>query len=163
MKKYIKAFLWLLSSLLLPYQPFGIALFLVPNIYINIIVPYFLLKTLFGRDALQIKAVSILWKIPIILVLIAGMLLGEFVCLVTTPSDMSLVLIIATFFFKILLLRTITYTMMIFIWQPNILKHGKTLAYLIVLAYCAFVGYALYAMKDAPDTDMPINAVSEGV
>lgn len=151
--KYLKSFFLLFSTLFFPLQFLGISLYLIPSVYISIIVPYLLWKIWFYHTCHKIKLVSYLWKIPIIFLLAAGLFYTEIILIFVIPPTISLVGKIITFYLLLLLLRCLTYALMIFVWQPNILKSYAIIAFAGTFIYCLATVYFLYSAYTAPDTD----------
>ena len=60
--KYLKSVLLVLSTLIFPLQIFSVVLYFVPALYTCIIVPYFIWKIWFGKEAQKIKIYSLFWS-----------------------------------------------------------------------------------------------------
>ena len=152
--KYIKSLLLVLSTLLFPLQIFSIVFWFVPALYISAIVPYYLWKIWFGENNQKIKIYSLFWKVPIIFFIAYTMLYMEMLLsLIIFAIGVSLIGKIIIFVFLIFLLRCLVYAMMIFIWQPMILKSYKIWVYVGIVIYCAANSYFIYLIRNAPDTD----------
>lgn len=158
--KYIKSVLLLLSTLLVPLQFFGVILYWLPCIYVGLVVPYLLWRIWFNKNNIKANPVSYLWKIPIIFILTASMFYAELFLIFIIPMTISFTAKIIIFAVLLFILRCFIYAMMIFIWQPDILKSKKKWAYLGVILYCATTVYFLYSIPNAPDTDIPESLMS---
>ncbi len=125
--QYIKSALLVLSTLLAPLQFFSLFFNFLPGLYVYFVVPYLLWRIWFNRDDYTASKESYFWKIPIIFVITAGMFFAEVLLfsLFVFPSGASLSAIMITFAVSLLMFRCLSYAMMIFIWQPNILKTCK--------------------------------------
>lgn len=151
--KLIKIILLLISTLLWPLQLFSIAFYFIPSIYVSLIVPYLMWKILFGKTNFQIRKYSLIWKIPIIIFLAMAMFYTEMGFIFIFATSISLISKIIIFVFLLLLIRCITYAMMIFIWQSDILMSHRKLIYIAIMVYCVIAGYLAYSIANAPDTD----------
>lgn len=151
--KVIKTALLLLSTLLFPLQFFSVVFYFIPSLYICLIVPYFMWKIWFDEDNKKIKKISLIWKLPIIFFLAMAMYEIEmmFIFLVLLIESFTLKLIF--FICLLLIFRCITYVMMIFVWQSDILLPYRKLIYAFILAYCIAVADFWYSCKNAPNTD----------
>jgi len=139
--KYIKSVLLLLSTLFVPVQ-FGSLVFNLLSIpYVSFVVPCLLWKIWFNRDDYKVSPTAYFWKIPIILFFIAIMFVTEIEILLAILfwEKLSNIAMVALYVVLVLILRCLNYAMMIFIWQPNILKAGKKWAYLGMGLYGACV------------------------
>ena len=158
--KLIKIMLLLISTLFWPFQFFSTAFYFIPSIYVSLIVPYLIWKILFSKTNFQIYKYSLIWKIPIIMFLAMAMFYTELGFIFIFATSMSLISKIIIFGFLILLARCITYSMMIFVWQPNVLKSYKIWAYIGIILYCLANFYFIYSIRNAPDIDdynLPFN------
>ena len=75
---------------------------------------------------------------------------------VTFATEMPLVGKIIIFVFLLFLLRCLAYAMMIFVWQPDILKSYKIWGYAGIILYCIANSYFIYSIQNAPDTDYSV-------
>lgn len=152
--KYTKSILLILSTLFCPLQIFGIILYFIPILYISIVVPYFIWKIWTGKNNKKIQIYSLFWKIPTILFIAFTMIYIEIFLLFTIfATETPLIGQIIIFILMLLLMRCIIYTMMIFIWQPDILKSNKIWAYTGIIIYCIANLYLIYSIENAPDID----------
>lgn len=151
--KLIKIILLILSTLFFPWQFFGMFFLFIPSLYICFVVPYFIWKIWCGQNIQTINKISLVWKIPTIIFLAFALIVSEIMLIFLIPITMSLVGKVIFFICSVLLVRCLTYAMMIFVWQPNILKSYKYFAYAGVMAYCLAMGYFLYSVEYALDTD----------
>lgn len=151
--KLIKTTILLISTLLLPIQLFGIVFYCIPSLYIGIVVPYLIWKIWFGEDKQKIKKINMIWKIPVIILLAADLIVVEMMIFSPLVFISSLLGKIIAGIFLVLLLRAVTYASMIFIWQPNILKPYRNLIYAFILSYIMFMADFMYLSQNAPDTD----------
>lgn len=152
--KYIKSSLLLLSTLLFPIQIFSIFLYFIPALYISFVAPYLIWKIWFGKYKQKTQIYSFFWKIPIIIFLAFTMFYTDVLSMfIIFATEISLIGKIIIFVFLLLLLRCITYAMMIFIWQPDILKSHKIWAYAGVIIYCIANSYFIFSSPNAQDTD----------
>ena len=151
--KLIKTILLLLSTLLFPLQFFSIAFYFIPSLYIGVAVPYLIWKIWFGKDNQKIKKITLTWKLPIIIFLACAMFGIEILLIFLVPLTLPFIWKLIFFTFSLLLLRCITYAMMIFVWQSDILVPYRKLIYAFILAYCAAISYFVYSSINAPDTD----------
>ena len=146
----------LLSTLLFSLQYIFIVLWL-PAIYVNFIVPYFIWKLLFHGNIKNIKPTSLIWKIPAITLLAFCSMFWEISAfLMSSFADGHFLITAAFFFAEILIIRIITYTLTIFIWQPELFKFPKTLL-IIAFLYCMTAGYEIYLSHNTPEkyTSLP--------
>ncbi len=152
--QYIKSALLVLSTLLVPVQFFSLVFNFLSFPYVSFVVPYLLWKIWFNRDEYKLSPISYFWKIPIILFLIAIMFVAEVEILLAILfwETLSNITKIAIYVVLVLILRCLNYAMMIFIWQPNILKSGKKWAYLglglyyVCVICCVFPFIAIFAL-----------------
>lgn len=151
--KLIKIMLLLISTLLFPLQFFSIAFYFIPTIYISFIVPYLIWKIWFEKDNQKIKKITLTWKLPIIIFLACAMFGIEILLIFLVPLTLPFIWKLIFFTFSLLLLRCITYAMMIFVWQSDILVSYRKLIYAFISAYCIAVSYFVYSSINAPDTD----------
>lgn len=152
--KYLKSVLLVLSTLIFPLQIFSVAFYFVPALYICILVPYFIWKIWFGKEGQKIKIYSLFWKVPVILFVAFTICYVEILLLfIIFATGIPLVGKIIIFVFLLFLLRCLAYAMMIFIWQPGILKSYKIWGYVGVILYCIANSYFIYSIQNAPDTD----------
>jgi len=150
--KLIKTILLLISTLPFPLF-FGVLLYVVPALYVSFVVPYLIWKIWFGKDSQKIKKNTLIWKIPLIFLLIISMFFIEMLLIFATPTTLSLIVKIMIFAFLLLIIRSITYAMMIFVWQTDILVPYRKSIYTFILVYCVVVLCFAYSTVDAPDTD----------
>ena len=148
--KFIKTILLLLSTLLFPLQFFSIAFYFIPSLYIGVAVPYLIWKIWFGKDN---QKITLTWKLPIIIFLACAMFGIEILLIFLVPLTLPFIWKLIFFTFSLLLLRCITYAMMIFVWQSDILVSYRKLIYIFILAYCIAVSYFVYSSINAQDTD----------
>ena len=152
--KYIKSSLLLLSTLLFPIQIFSIFLYFIPALYISFVVPYLIWKIWFGKYKQKTQIYSFFGKIPIIIFLAFTMFYTDVLSMfIIFATGIPLIGKIIIFSFLLFLLRCVTYAMMIFIWQPSILKSYKVWGYIGVILYCIANSYFIYSTQNAPDTD----------
>lgn len=151
--KLIKTILLLLSTLLFPLQFFSIAFYFIPSLYIGVAVPYLIWKIWFGKDNQKIKKITLTWKLPIIIFLACAMFGMEILLIFLVPLTLPFIWKLIFFTFSLLLLRCVTYAMMIFIWQSDILKPYRKLIHTAIMVYCVTVLYFAYSVINAPDTD----------
>ena len=150
--KLIKIMLLLISTIPFPLF-FAILLYVVPALYVSFIVPYLIWKIWFGKDNQKIKKITLTWKLPIIIFLACAMFGIEILLIFLVPLTLPFIWKLIFFTFSLLLLRCVTYAMMIFVWQSDILVSYRKLIYIFILAYCAAVSYFVYSSINAPDTD----------
>jgi len=150
--KLIKTILLLISTIPFPLF-FAILLYVVPALYVSFIVPYLIWKIWFGKDNQKIKKITLTWKLPIIIFLACAMFGMEILLIFLVPLTLPFIWKLIFFTFSLLLLRCITYAMMIFVWQSDILVSYRKLIYIFILAYCIAVSYFVYSSINAPDTD----------
>lgn len=151
--KYIKSCLLVVSTLpfLLFYSAF---LYFIPALYVSFVVPYLIWRIWAGKDNQRTRKYSLIWKIPLIIFLAIAMFHIEIVLIFIFAIEIPLIGKIIIFVFLLFLLRCLTYAIMIFIWQPNILKsYYKVWGYVGVILYCIANSYFIYSIKNAPDTD----------
>ena len=151
--KLIKTILLLLSTLLFPLQFFSIAFYFIPSLYIGVAVPYLIWKIWFNGNNQKIKKYSLVWKIPLIILLSIALLFVEMLLIFHIPITLSLFGKIVGLVFLLLSARSITYAMMIFVWQSDILVPYRKLIYAFILAYSIVVANFWYLSLNAPDTD----------
>lgn len=151
--KCIKTILLLLSTLLFPLQFFSIVFYLIPSVYICFVVPYLIWRIWFGKDNQKIKKITLTWKLPIIIFLAWAMFEIEILLIFLVPFTLPFIWKLIFFICLLLLLRCITYAMMIFAWQSDILVSYRKLIYAFILAYCIAVADFWYSSLKAPDTD----------
>ena len=151
--KLIKTLLLLISTLLCPLQFFSIVFYFIPSLYICFAVPYLIWRIWFGKDNLKIKKITLIWKLPIMIFLAWAMFEMEMLLIFLVPFTLPFIWKLIFFTFSLLLFRCITYAMMIFVWQSNILLPYRKLIYAFIAAYCVAVAYFVYSGIDAPDTD----------
>lgn len=150
--KLIKTILLLISTIPFPLF-FAILLYVVPALYVSFIVPYLIWKIWFGKDSKKIKKITLTWKLPIIIFLACAMFGIEILLIFLVPLTLPFIWKLIFFTFSLLLLRCVTYAMMIFVWQSDILVAYRKLIYAFILAYCIAVLYFVYSSINAPDTD----------
>lgn len=160
--KIIKTILLLVSTLLLSFPLMLLVIiyvipplyifFIVP-LYICFIVPYLIWRIWFSQNKLKIKKTSLLWKIPIIIFLPLSMFYMEILLMVYTFYINSFVWIIIFFMCSLLLLRCMTYSMMIFVLQSNILVSYRKKIYIGIFAYCLSIGYFICSAINTSDID----------
>ena len=150
--KLIKTILLLISTIPFPLF-FAILLYVVPALYVSFIVPYLIWKIWFGKDNQKIKKITLTWKLPIIIFLAWAMfeieILLIFLIQFTLPFIWKLIFSICL----LLLFRCITYALMIFVWQSDILVPYRKLVYAFILTYFIAVTDFWYSSLNAPDTD----------
>ena len=132
---------------------FAIHLYVVPALYVSFIVPYLIWKIWFGKDSKKIKKITLTWKLPIIIFLACAMFGIEILLIFLVPLTLPFIWKLIFFTFSLLLLRCVTYAMMIFVWQSDILVLYRKLIYAFILVYCIAVSYFVYSSINAPDTD----------
>ena len=145
--------LLLISTLFWPFQFFSTVFYFIPTIYISFIVPYLIWKIWFGKDNQKIKKITLTWKLPIIIFLACAMFGIEILLIFLVPLTLPFIWKLIFFTFSLLLLRCVTYAMMIFVWQSDILVPYRKLIYAFILAYCAAISYFVYSSINTPDTD----------
>lgn len=150
--KLIKTILLLISTLPFPLF-FAISLYFVPALYVCFVVPYLIWKIWFGKNNQRIKKITLIWKLPIISFLAWAMFPVEMLLIFAIPAILPLFGKIIIFTFFLLVVRCITYIMMIFVWQSDILISFRKVMYSFILIYCATVSYFVYLSINAPDTD----------
>lgn len=150
--KLIKTILLLISTIPFPLF-FAVLLYVVPALYVSFIVPYLIWKIWFGKDTLKIKKITLTWKLPIVIFLACAMFGMEIFLIFIIPFTLPFIWKLIFFFISLLLLRCVTYAMMIFVWQSDILVPYRKLIYAFILAYCAAISYFVYSSINAPDTD----------
>ncbi len=150
--KLIKTILLLISTIPFPLF-FAILLYVVPALYVSFIVPYLIWKIWFGKDNQKMNKFTLTWKLPIIIFLACAMFGMEILLIFLVPLTLPFIWKLIFFTFSLLLLRCITYAMMIFVWQSDILVPYRKLIYAFILAYCAAISYFVYSSINAPDTD----------
>lgn len=151
--KYITSTLLVLSTLLLPLQFFGIALYFIPSIYIGLIVPYLLGRIWFDNTNRQADIASLLWKIPLIIFLAIALFYVELGLVFAVPTTLTFIWKTIIFVLLVLLVRCVTYAMMVFVWQSGVLTRYRKVIYIVIIAYCAAVAYLMYSIAGAADTD----------
>lgn len=151
--KYIKSCLLVVSTL--PFLLFySIFLYFIPALYVSFVVPYLIWRIWGGKNNQRIKIYFLLWKAPIIFFIAFTMIYMEiFLLFIIFATGISLIGKIIIFGSLLFLLRCLTYAMMIFIWQPSILKSHKVWGYVGVILYCIANSYFIYSTQNAPDTD----------
>lgn len=150
--KLIKTILLLISTIPFPLF-FAILLYVVPALYVSFIVPYLIWKIWFGKDSKKIKKITLTWKLPIIIFLACAMFGMEILLIFLVPLTLPFIWKLIFFTFSLLLLRCVTYAMMIFVWQSDILVPYRKLIYAFILVYCAAISYFVYSSINAQDTD----------
>lgn len=155
--KLIKTILLLISTMPFPLF-FAILLYVVPALYICFIVPYLIWKIWFDKDNQKMKKITLIWKLPIIIFLALTMFEMEMLLIFLVPFTLPFIWKLIFFFISLLLFRCITYAMMIFVWQYDILVPYRKLIYAFILAYCIAVADFWYSSLNAPDTDDYSNA-----
>jgi len=150
--KLVKTILLLVSTIPFPLF-FAILLYLAPALYVCLVVPYLIWKIWFGEDKQKIQKIALIWKLPIIIFLSWAMFEIEILLIFLIPFALSFTWKLIFFIFSLLLFRCITYAMMIFVWQSDILVPYRKLIYAIILAYCIVVADFYYSSQNAPDTD----------
>lgn len=151
--KLIKTILLLLSTLLWPFQIVGIFLVYIPNIYISFVVPYLIWKMWLSNSNQKMRKIFLILKLPVIAYLALSLYSIEFLLLFMLPYSAPLAWEIVIFFAMLLIARCVIYAMIMFIWQPSILKSFKFLGIAFVLLYCISVACFYYNVENAPDTD----------
>ena len=152
--KYTKSILLILSTLLCPLQIFGILFYFIPILYISIVIPYFIWKIWIGKNNKKIQIYSLVWKIPAVLFIASTMIYIEiFLLFIIFATEITLIFQIIIFIVLLLLMRCMTYAMMIFIWQPDILKSNKIWAYTGIITYCVTNLYLIYSIENVPNID----------
>ena len=150
--KLIKTILLLISTLPFPLF-FAISLYVVPALYVCFVVPYLIWKIWFGKNKQKIRKIIVIWKLLIISLLACAMFFMEILLIFAVPAILPLFGKIIIFTFFLLVVRCITYIMMIFVWQSDILISFRKVMYSLILIYCATVSYFVYLSINAPDTD----------
>lgn len=150
--KLIKTILLLISTIPFPLF-FAILLYVVPALYVSFIVPYLIWKIWFGKDNQKIKKITLTWKLPIIIFLAWAMFEIEILLIFLIPFTLPFIWKLIFSICLLLLFRCITYAMMIFVWQSDILVPYRKLIYAFILAYCIAVADFGYSSLNAPDTD----------
>ena len=151
--KFIKTILLLISTLLCPLQFFSIIFYFIPTIYISFIVPYLVWKIWFEKDNQKMKKITLIWKLPIVIFLACAMFKIEILLIFLVSFTLPFIWKLIFFFISLLLFRCITYVMMIFVWQSDILMAYRKLIYAFILAYCIAVADFWYSSLNAPDID----------
>ena len=151
--KILKSIFILLTTLLFPIQLLGTFFYFIPPLYTCIIVPFLLWTILIDKENRKVKAITFIWKIPIIFLLACCMGFLELVLVFAVPVTFSFIAKSFLYAVMILLLRIVTYVMMIFILQFDFIKSGTKWWYLIILAYCIAVMSFAYSTQYAKDTD----------
>jgi len=150
--KYIKSGILILSTL--PFLLFySIFLYFIPALYVSFVVPYLIWRIWVGKDSQKTQKYSLIWKIPLIIFLAITMFHVEIVLIFIFATGGPLIGKIIIFVSLLFLVRCLTYTMMIFIWQPNILKSYKLWGCAGIVLYCIANSYFIYSTQNAPDTD----------
>ena len=150
--KLIKTIILLVSTIPFPLF-FAVLLYFAPALDVCFIVPYLIWKIWFAKDNRKIKKITLTWKLPIIIFLAWAMFEIEILLIFLVPFTISFMWKLIFFIFPLLLFRCITYTMMIFVWQSDILFPYRKVIYAFILAYCIAVAYFCHASLNAPDTD----------
>lgn len=151
--KLIKIILLLISTLFCPFQLFSTFFYFIPTIYISFIVPYLIWRIWFGKTDFKIRRYLLIWKIPIIILLALAMFFVEMGLIFIFAISTALIYRITIVILLLLILRCVTYAMMIFIWQSDILKPYRKLIHTAIMVYCVTVLYFAYSVINAPDTD----------
>ena len=150
--KLIRTILLLISTMPFPLF-FAILLYVVPALYVCFIVPYFIWKIWFDKDSQKIKKITLILKLPIIIFLAMAMIEIEILLIFLIPFTLPFIWKLIFFFLSLLLLRSITYMMMIFVWQSDFLVPYRKLIYAFILVYSITVADFWYSSLNAPDTD----------
>ena len=149
--KLIKTILLLITTV--PFPMFLSIVYVVPALYVCFVVPYLIWKIWFGKGNQKIKKITLIWKLPIIIFLALAMFEIEILLMFFVPFTLSFIWRIVFFICSLLLFRYLTYLMMIFVWQSDILVPYRKLIYAFILAYCIAVANSWYSAQNAPDTD----------
>ena len=150
--KCIKIILLLISTMPFPLF-FAVLLYVFPALYVSFVVPYIIWKIWFGKDNQKMKKITLIWKLPIVIFLAWAMFEIEILLIFLVPFTLSFTWKLIFFIFSLLLFRCITYAMMIFVWQSDILAPYRKLVYAFILAYCIAITDFWYSSLNAPDTD----------
>lgn len=150
--KLIKTALLLISTTPCPLF-MAIFLYVIPALYICFVVPYLIWKIWFGKYDYKTQKYSLIWKIPLIAFLAIALFIIEMLLVFFVPTTLSLLGKIAVFIIFLLMARCLTYAMMIFIWQSDILVPYRKLICAGIIAYCLVIADFLYSSQNAPDTD----------
>ena len=148
-----KSIFILFTTLLFPIQFLGAFFYLIPPLYNCVIVPFWLWSVLIDKDKRKIKTTAFIWKMPIFFLLACCMGFLELLLVFALPVTFSFVAKLVLYAVMILLLRIITYAMMIFVLQTDFAKCGTKWVYWLILAYCIAVMSFAYSTKYAQDTD----------
>ncbi len=162
--QYIKSALLVLSTLLAPLQFFSLFFNFLPGLYVYFVVPYLLWKIWFKPDDYKVNPTLYYRKTPIILVVIVGMFFAEILLysLIKYPPLASKTAVITIYTVSLLMFRCLSYVMMIFIWQPNILKSDKKRACISIISlYCLTLVCLSYLFITAPTLNSPSFFMSE--
>lgn len=152
--KYIKTLLLALSTV--PFPLFiSMFLYFIPAVYVGVLVPYFIGKIWINKSSFHIQKSTFIWKIPLIFFLLYTLFIGELLLIFLVPFSISFLGKIIFFLFCALLLRSIIYAMIIFIWHSDILPPYRKLIYAGILLYCVLTSIFSYQVLTAPDTDTP--------
>ena len=149
--KLIKTILLLITTI--PFPLFLGILYVVPALYVCFVVPYLIWKIWFGKGDRKIKKITLIWKLPIIIFLAWAMFEIEILLMFLVPFTLSFTWKIGFFICSLLLFRCLTYLVMIFVWQSDMLVPYRKLIYAFILAYCIAVADFWYSAQNAPDTD----------
>ena len=140
----------LLSTLIFPIQ-IAFVFLIFPPIYVSFIVPFLIWKFSLQGSIKNIDLVSLAWKLPFILWLsLLSMFLGEFLALSVFYFIPNNGIHFIIFGIVILLIRSITYILIIFIWQPSIYHFSnklKKLTFICTLIFCISGTYILYKLS----------------
>ena len=150
--KLIKTILLLISTLPFPLF-FAISLYVVPALYVCFVVPYLIWKIWFGKNTQKIRKITVIWKLLIMSLLACAMFFMEILLIFAVPAILPLFWKIIVFTSFLLIIRCITYAMMIFVWQSDMLTSFRKIVYTFILMYCSTISYFVYSSIDAPDTD----------
>lgn len=145
----------LLSTLAFPWS-FAFFILIIPPIYVGFVVPFLIWKFIFNGNLQDITKYSLIWKIPLIVIFNLILTLGEILTLVVLaylPKNVLLsVLVIALL---ILILRTVAYVAIIWVWQPKVFKPFPKIKWgiiAVIFVIMIFAGRWVYLMNIAPES-----------
>ena len=145
-KKICVALELILSTLVFPWSL--IYFFLVfPTLYTAFIAPFFLWKKVFNGKIEDISRKSFLWKIPTIILLYLVLNIEELSVLnILAFLPESLMLRILTVIFIILIVRIVTYSQMLWIWQPDLFKKNSKIRFILISTLLISLIFSTYSI-----------------
>lgn len=154
-KKIFTAVGLIFSTLIFPWS-FIFFFLIIPPIYTGFIVPFLIWKLIFNGQFKDIAKISLIWKIPIIIIFNLILTIGElatFPIIAYLPNSTILhVFIIAL---QMVILRAIAYSAIIFVWHPktfiNYPKIRLAISSIIFISI-VFTSYFVYQMSITPDS-----------